>query len=135
MDWSLSKPNRSEIEEVLRQFKMCVAAGKYSVSRRDKNDEFISEYRLSSDRQKDIFMNLQCEDFVKREYNDNADYLPGLVYVFSPKEKLRSFGVEKTVEIYIKFVFVGEDKISRTIIISLHELENLVYRPFKMGGY
>lgn len=135
MEPTLIKPDRDEIEEVLKQFKACVIAGKYSIVRREKNDDFISEYRLSSDRQKEIFMNLKVEDFVRREYNDNPSYPPDvLVYIFSPKEKLRSFGVEKTVEIYIKFVFTGEDKTTRTVIISLHELESVVHRLFKQGG-
>lgn len=128
----LGQPTRQEIEEVLIQFKKCISDDRYIVSRRQKNDEFRNDYGITTEQGKQLLLGLEVTDFVKREYNVNPDYSPeDIIYIFSPKRLLRSFGEDKVIDLYIKFTFVDGENNLRTIIISLHKLEGGATFPFK----
>ncbi len=57
---------REQIDVILDKIKSCVGNNKYTIAlneNRQENIDFINEYNIRSDKQKNILLQLQTEDF------------------------------------------------------------------------
>jgi hypothetical protein len=117
--------SREEIEDILAKIKVCVSAGKYSISlneRRQENIDFINEYNIRSDKQKSILMQIEVEDFCHSLQNTNIGYEYEVLYVFVPQVQLfNADGEEETVDVYTKFNVIDLPSGSRAVVISFHK--------------
>lgn len=58
--------NREDIDEYIARLKEAINQGKYSISRNDnrkENDDFINDYRITTDKEIEIFNSLNSDDF------------------------------------------------------------------------
>jgi hypothetical protein len=117
--------SREEIEDILAKIKVCVSAGKYSISlneRRQENIDFINEYNIRSDKQKSILMQIEVEEFCHSLQNTNIGYEYEVLYVFVPQVQLfNADGEEETVDVYTKFNVIDLPSGSRAVVISFHK--------------
>lgn len=87
-----------------------------------ENKHFFEDYNLTSERQKDIILKLQVEDFCHSLNNIKVGYEHEILYVFSPKVNLFNFnGDEETLDLYIKFNLINKKNGSFVVVISLHK--------------
>lgn len=116
---------REEIDEVLEKIKNCVSNNKYTIAlnkNRQENIDFINEYQIRSDKQKNILLQLQTEDFCHTLQNTKIGYEYEILYVFVPQVQLfRADGIEETVDVYTKFNIIDMPNGSRTVVISFHK--------------
>ena len=116
---------REEIQNVLDKKKTCVSLGKYTNSlneKRQENIEFINEYKIRSDKQKSILMQIEVEDFCHTLQNTKPGYEYEILYVFVPQVELyNADGEEETVDINTKFNIIDLPKGNRTVVISFHK--------------
>lgn len=103
----------------------CVRCGKYTIEKnenRQENLEFFREYNLTSQKQKDILLNIKIEDFCHSLKNTKIGYEYETLYVFCPQVTLFNFDdVEKQVDIYIKFNIIKTEWDNRVVVISFHK--------------
>lgn len=117
--------SRKEIEDVLSKIKTCISLDQYVISMNDnrqENIDFINEYNIRSDKQKDILMGIKVEDFCHSLQNTHIGYEYEILYVFVPQVKLfNADGKEETIDVYTKFNIIDLPSGSRTIVISFHK--------------
>lgn len=115
-----------EISEYLVEFKKCVSQGNYEVSindRRKKNQEFIYQYKINSDKEIEIFSSLTYEDFCYAVDNNNPRFPEEILYIFKKRYKLDDWGDYKEVDIYIKINMIKKGSENFSYVVSLHEPE------------
>lgn len=114
-----------EICAILAKIKSCVAGNRYTVSlnqNRRENIDFINEYNIRSDRQREILMGLRPEDFCHSLRNTKAGYEHEVLYVFVPQALLYHMdGEEEVVDIYMKFNIIDLPQGSRALVVSFHK--------------
>ncbi|MDD4112687.1 MAG: hypothetical protein PHC56_06600 [Herbinix sp.] len=124
-----------QISKFLLILQDCVREEKYIISKnenRKENIEFIREYNLNSKRQKDIFLNIQPEDFCHSLQNKNIGFEHEVLYVFCPKVHLFNFeGVDEWTDIYLKFNLLETVSGNRLIVISFHKRNKSIEYLFK----
>lgn len=117
--------SREQIDTVLDKIKRCVENNKYIIAlneNRHENIDFINEYNIRSDKQKNILMRLQTEDFCHTLQNTKIGYEYEVLYVFVPQVQLfNADGEEETIDIYTKFNVIDMSNGSRTVVISFHK--------------
>ena len=115
---------KDEIEVVLDKIKSCVGNDKYTIAlneNRQENIDFINEYNIRSNKQKNILLQLEVEDFCHTLQNTKLGYEYEVLYVFVPQVQLfNADGVEEVVEVYTKFNLIDMPNGCRTVIISFH---------------
>lgn len=115
---------KKQIDDILIKIKGCVEKNKFVIAlneNRQENIDFINEYNIRSDKQKNIFMQLSAEDFCHTLQNTKAGYEYEVLYVFVPQVNLfNANGIEEMVDIYIKFNIIDTAVGSRTVVISFH---------------
>ena len=111
-----------EISGLLQQMQDCVKAGRYTIAKnqnRVENCSFCADYRLSSQRQRELLLTIKPEDFCYATKNVKAGYEHEILYIFCLQTDLRTFeGKEESVEIYIKFHIENDDYV---MVISFHK--------------
>ncbi len=116
---------REEIDEVLERIKTCIRKDNYRISlnqNRQENIDFINEYNIRSNVQKNILLRIKIEDFCYSLQNTKKGYEHEILYVFVPQTKLfNAFGEEENVDIYTKFNIIDTRSGSRTVVISFHK--------------
>lgn len=116
---------KEKITGILSSILDCISEDRYIISRnenRQENNDFIAEYNLNSERQKQILLGITPEDFCHSLMNTNVGYEHEVLYVFVPQIRLFNFGgIEKLVDVYIKFNLIDYYGGKRTIIISFHK--------------
>lgn len=117
--------SREQIEAILLRIKACVSSGRYIISlneRRQENIDFINEYNIRPDKQKDILMQIQVEDFCHSVQNMKPGYEYEELYVFVPQVELFNSEDElETIDVYTKFNILDLPSGSRTVVISFHK--------------
>ena len=132
-----------EIDTYLAKVKKCVNENRYIISQnenRQENIDFINEYNIRVNKQKEILMQIATEDFCHTLQNAKAGFEHEVLYVFVPRVQLyNSDGEEETVEIYTKFNFIDLPGENRTVVISFHKRNNPIDYLFRSsaakGGY
>lgn len=119
---------KEEIEEYLKIVKKSVNAGKFIVcttEKNKKNREFIFEYGLTKNKQKQMLIKLEANDFCYSadNYNDPQERL----YFFCREYELDNWGTIENVEVYIKIARKQDDFI---VVVSFHKPEKNIKKLF-----
>lgn len=119
---------KQEIEEYLNKVKQSVNVDKFIVcttAKNEKNRRFIEQYKLDSNKQKQMLIELEVKDFCYSadNYNDPQERL----YFFCREYELNNWGTIEKVEVYIKIAIKQGDFI---IIVSFHKPEKIIKRLF-----
>ena len=126
---------KQEIDEILDKVKKCVYNNRYTISlneNRQENIDFINEYNIYSNKQKEILLQLEVEDFCHSLQNTKPGYEYEVLYVFVPQVNLfNAEGVEEKVDIYIKINIIDMSNGSRTIVISFHKRNKAINYLFR----
>lgn len=126
---------KEEIDLILDKIKRCVCNNKYTIAlneNRQENIDFINEYNIRSNKQKNILLQIKTEDFCHTLQNTKTGYEYEVLYVFVPQVKLfNADGVEETVDVYTKFNLIDMPNGSRTVVISFHKRNKPIDYLFK----
>lgn len=119
---------KEEIEEYLKIVKKSVNAGKFIVcttEKNKKNREFIFEYGLTKNKQKQMLIKLEANDFCYSadNYNDPQERL----YFFCREYELDNWGTIENVEVYIKIARKQDDFI---VVVSFHKPKKNIKKLF-----
>lgn len=116
---------KAEIDVILEKIKSCVGNNKYTIAlneNRQENIDFINEYNIRGNKQKNILLQLKTEDFCHTLQNIKIGYEYEVLYVFVPQVKLfNAEGEEELVDVYTKFNIIDLSNGSRTVVISFHK--------------
>ena len=119
---------KEEIEEYLEVVKKSVAADKFTVCTNEKNKknrDFIFEYRLTGNKQKQMLMNLEAIDFCYSA--DNYKNPQERLYFFCREYEIDNWGTLENVEVYIKIARKQDDFI---VVVSFHKPEKSIKKLF-----
>lgn len=119
------KYTKEEVAAILQRIKECVRSGRYTIAKnenRQENLELIREYNLTSEKQRQILLQIETEDFCYSLQNTNIGYEYETLYVFCPQVMLFNLdSEEKLVDIYTKFNIIDMERGNRVVVISFHE--------------
>lgn len=112
---------KEEVSEYLKKFKKLVQRERYKISdtNREKNNEFIKKYSLSTKKIKNMLLELQESDFAYTVDNDKG--FDEVLYVFVKEYELNYWGETEVVPVYVKINMLEEKMFS--VVVSFHELE------------
>lgn len=126
---------KEQIEVILDIIKKCVKDDNYTISqneRRQENIELITNYNLNRQKQKEILMKIQSEDFCYSLQNDHIKYQHEVLYVFCPQVMLYNLDdKEEQVDIYAKFNIIDINNLKKVIVISFHKRNNPIKYLFR----
>lgn len=113
----------------------CINENKYIISlnnNRRENIQFINEYRLDSNKQRNVLMGIEVEDFCHSLQNTNRGFEHEVLYVFCPQKLLFDvLGNEELVDIYIKFNIIEGNRGQRVVTISFHKRNKPITYVFR----
>jgi hypothetical protein len=119
------KYTKEEVAAILQRIKECVRSGRYTIAKNEnlqENLELIREYNLTSEKQRQILLQIETEDFCYSLQNTNIGYEYETLYVFCPQVMLFNLdSEEKLVDIYTKFNIIDMERGNRVVVISFHE--------------
>lgn len=117
--------SREEIDAILAKKKSCIEKDRYTISlneNRKENIDFINEYNIRIDKQKDILMQIETADFCHSLQNTKIGYEHEVLYVFVPQVQLYDMeDKEVTVDVYTKFNVINLPSGNKTVVISFHK--------------
>ena len=97
---------------------------------RKENQDFINEYNIRADKQKNILLNLRVDDFCYSLINYKNGFGHEVLYVFSPCVRLFDINDDEVfVDIYIKFNILNNNQ--RVIVVSFHKLNKPIRHLFR----
>lgn len=119
---------KEEIEEYLKIVKKSVSVGKFIVCTTEKNEKnrrFVFKYGLTKNKQKQMLIELEANDFCYSadNYNDPQERL----YFFCREYELDNWGTIENVEVYIKIARKQDDFI---VVVSFHKPEKSIKKLF-----
>lgn len=121
---------REEVNIYLSEVKACIRAGRYRVSKRDKNNNMFQRYVLSIAEMNDILFSLESDDFSEVVKNEHSNYPDEILYIFGKDVELllRETDESELVSLYIKF-----NKLENffVVVISFHKQEYPILYRFK----
>lgn len=116
---------KEEVAAILQRIQDCVRDGKYTIARnenRQENIALIREYNLTSQKQRNILLQIEPEDFCHSLQNTNVGFEYETLYVFCPQVTLFNLdNEEKIVDIYTKFNIIEMKTGTRIVVISFHK--------------
>lgn len=119
---------KEEIEKYLDKVKKNVKTGKFTIcttKKNGKNRKFIEKYKLDSNKQKQMLIELEANDFCYSADNYNAPQ--ERLYFFCREYELNDWGTIEKVEVYIKIATKEDEFI---VIVSFHEPEKKIKKLF-----
>lgn len=119
---------REEIEEYLKIVKKSINMGNFIVcttSKNEKNRKFIEKYKLTKNKQKQMLIKLETNDFCYSA--DNYNNPQERLYFFCREYELDNWGTIENVEVYIKIARKEKDFI---VVVSFHEPEKKIKKLF-----
>jgi hypothetical protein len=129
-DFTLTDYTFSEIENNLFAIKQCILRDRFKLAlgeKREANQEFILNFNLNRERQRQLLLEVRTDDFCHGLMNERYGHEHEDLLVFMPKMILRNcFGEKKQITLYLKMNLVTTAKTPITIIISMHEA---LYEP------
>jgi len=119
---------KKEIEEYLEIVKKSVAIGKFIVcttEKNEKNRKIVFEYGLTKNKQKQMLIKLEANDFCYSvdNYNEPQERL----YIFCREYELNNLGTIENIEVYVKIARKQDDFI---VVVSLHKPEKSIKKLF-----
>ncbi len=116
---------KQDIDKVLEKIKKCIINNNYTIAmneNRKENIDFINEYNIRSDKQKQILLKLRTDDFCHTLQNTKLGYEYEILYVFVPQVNLfNSDGMKEIIDIYMKFNIIDIPNGTRMVVISFHK--------------
>jgi len=119
---------KEEIEEYLKTVKKSINIGNFIVcttSKNEKNRKFIEKYRLTKNKQKQMLIKLEANDFCYSA--DNYNNPQERLYFFCREYELDNWGTIENVEVYIKIAKKERDFI---VVVSFHKPEKNIKKLF-----
>lgn len=119
---------KKEIEEYLYKVKKSIKIGKFVIcttEKNEKNRKFIEKYKLDSNKQKQMLIELQINDFCYSANNYN--YPQERLYIFCREYELNNWGIIEKVKVYIKIAVKQEDFV---VVVSFHNPEKNIKKLF-----
>lgn len=119
---------KEEIEKYLNKVKKNINANNFIVCTTEKNiknRKFLTKYKLDSNKQKKMLIELEVTDFCYSV--DNYNYPQERLYIFCREYELNNWGTLEKVEVYIKVAIKNEEF---TVIISFHKPEKKIKKLF-----
>jgi hypothetical protein len=127
--------SEDQIKIYLSTFKKLVSNDKYTIStgpKRQENDDFISDYKIDTNKEKEILLSLDHRDFCYATDNENPQYAHEKLYVFCKECKLDYWGEIVDVEVYIKTNVTKSRKGNDVaIVVSFHKLNKPITYLFR----
>lgn len=122
--------DKREIAQYLKEVKVYIVKGRYTISTREKNRQLETDYILNEQIKRQIILDLKVEDFSHTLRNKHKGYEHEILYVFGKEiNLLERFGNStKQIALYIKFNKLENKYL---IIISFHKQEQPLNYPFK----
>lgn len=124
-----------QIKEYLSKLRKLVIEGNYSISQnnnRTENISFIEEYKINSDKEREILLSIEYDDFCYAVDNQNPKFAHEILYVFNKEYELDNWGELESVDIYIKTNMTqtrrGDDIM---IVVSFHKRNKPITYLFK----
>jgi len=119
----------------LEKLRKLVIYGKYIISKNEKrkeNMDFIEDYKINTQKEKEILLSLQYEDFCYAVDNEKEKFYYEKLYIFSKAYELDNWGTLEFIDIYIKINMTqtrkGDDFM---IIVSFHKRNKDIRYLFK----
>lgn len=116
---------KEEVAAILQRIQDCIRCGKYTIAKNENRQEnlaLIREYNLTSEKQRQILLQIETEDFCHSLQNIKIGYEYETLYVFCPQVTLFNLdNEEKLVDIYTKFNIIDMERGNRVVVISFHE--------------
>ena len=126
---------KEQIEAILNTIKKCVKDNHYTIAQNEKRQEnidLITNYNLNSQKQKEILLKIQPEDFCYSLQNEHIGFEHEVLYVFYPQVMLFNLDdKEEQVDIYAKFNIIDVSNGQRVIVISFHKRNNPIDYLFR----
>ena len=124
---------KEEVIKILEKVKACVHKGLYRISlnpNRIENETFIDEYRLTTEKQRNMILALDVYDFSKIDIDRNNNI--EILYFFGKEYELnhRDRGIEN-IEAYIKFSIKQRTNNDFILFISFHKANYPIQYYFK----
>ena len=108
------------VKFILEKMQECVAVGDFVILPRDINTDFISEYAITKEKQKEILLGITAEDYCESDPSERVT------------DRIENpFDSTKTIRMYVKFEIVEKQYGSRTVFISFHEASYPLQFPFR----
>ena len=127
--------SKEESDAVLDKIKSCVSSNRYTIAlneNRQENINFINEYNIRRDKQKNILLQLKTEDFCYTVQNRKIGYEQEILYVFVPQVHLfNNDDIDEMVDVYTKFNIITQGNGKRTVVISFHRLNKPIEYLFR----
>ena len=116
---------QDEIKDYLDKFRKCVLEGRYSISQnenRQENIDFIEDYKINTNKEREILLGLQFDDFCYAVENDNPAFSHEILYIYCKQHKLDFWGTLETVDIYIKVNMIETRRGDLfSVVVSFHK--------------
>ena len=97
------------------------ATNDFQISVRGKNKAFLDDYRIKTDKIKEVLLSLSALDCKAFEANNNQTYSESLIYIFLKECEFDRYGEPCKVMVYIKLYITNEKTYDQVIVISFHE--------------
>lgn len=114
-----------EIKEYLNKFRKCILEGRYSIAQnenRQENTDFIEDYKIDTNKEHEILLGLQFDDFCYAVENDNIEFAHEVLYIFCKQHELDFWGTLETVDIYIKVNMIETRRGDLfSVVVSFHK--------------
>lgn len=121
------------IHELLNEIKQCVRRGNFIISsgeKRKENQSTIRNYRIDEEKQIDILLGIEVNDFCHSLQNIKEQYSHEVLYVFCPLVIVYDISDEEIeIDLYIKFNLIERN--DKLIVISFHERNKPIDYAFK----
>lgn len=119
---------KEEIEEYLKIVRKSVKADKFilcTTQKNEKNTKFIETYKLNKNKQKQMLIKLETNDFCYSA--DNYNNPKERLYFFCREYELNNWGTIENVQVYIKIAIKQDDFV---VVVSFHKPEKNIERLF-----
>lgn len=119
---------KEEIEEYLKIVRKSVSADKFIVcttQKNEKNRRFVERYKLNKNKQKQMLIELEANDFCYSA--DNYNNPQERLYFFSREYELNDWGTIENAQVYIKIARKQDDFI---VVVSFHKPEKNIEKLF-----
>ena len=127
--------NKEMVAWLLKEIQSCVSQDKFIISQNDnrqENIEFIQEYNFTHQKQKDLLLSIEIDDFCYTMPNRNKNFPADILYLFCPQRTLNTaLGEEEVVDIYIKCDPLIYDDNKHIIVISFHKRKEPLTYAFR----
>ncbi len=119
---------KEEIKEYLDIVKNSIRKGNFTICTTEKNEKnrnFIAKYKLDSNKQKQMLIELEVNDFCYTA--DNYNNPEEMLYIFCREYELNNWGKIEIVKVYIKIAIKKENFV---VIVSFHKPEKNIEKLF-----